>query len=283
MSLTLRLKETSTIPIGVENVLPETVEGLSAKQVADLPIKYGNRTLPLGSLFEVQTTDAQADLVFTGDLRSVHWIAAGMTRGHVVVQGCAGRHLGSRLAGGSVRVAGDVGDFLGCEMTGGSIRIDGHAGDWVGSAYPGSKFGVNRGLIVVHGNTGRGVAMAMRRGTICIGGNTGPLAGWNMRAGTVLIAGETGSLIGKGMVRGTVVLAGQQAISGQSNRLAIDQLPPTFTYGGSLQSPAINVLARWAKQQGLPIDLSIEQDYSLFHGDHLRGGRGEILIAAGLR
>ena len=191
--------------------------------------------------------------------------------------------LAAKCQAAKFRVGGNVGDYLGCEMTGGTIRVAGNAADWVGSAYPGNEIGVNRGLIVVRGDAGRGVAMAMRRGTICVGGNVGPLAGWNMRAGTLIIGGQTEEMLGKGMVRGTILLA-NHALDVSSDpadrcRSIFSKLPPTFTRGGRLDSAALGIITRWANAQALPLNLNEEVSFQLFHGDHLRGGRGEIIVA----
>ena len=302
MTLRLRLKVNSTIPIVVQGVLPETVAGLSLDKLAGLEILHGNRQVALDSLFEIEAEEPSSDknrtsldkspvdaassgknleseqvpeLHWLGDLSCVHWIGAKMGRGKMVISANAGRHLGSQMSGGDIVVHGDAGDFVGCEMTGGSIRVNGDAADWFGAAYPGSKLGVNRGQLVVTGNVGRGVGMSLRRGTICVGGNAGPLAGWNMRAGTLIIGGQAGEMLGKGMRRGTILLS---ATASGGNGL---KLPPTFTAGGPFQSAAIRTLARWTQEQEFPVTLSEETRMEIYHGDHLRGGRGEVLVAAG--
>ncbi len=275
MTLRLRLLSTAKIPICVEGILPETTIGLSLTETAKLEIGHGNRTVELGQLFDVSKAGMSDELYWEGDLRSVHWIGKGMSTGKLVIEGHAGRHLGSQMRGGSIRVTGNVSDFVGCEMQGGTIQIHGNAGDWVGAAYPGSKSGTDRGTILVMGNAGRGVGFAMRRGLICIGGETQRLAGWNMLGGTVVIGGKTGVMTGKGMVRGTIIL--KSAEHSAANHLS---LPPTFSHGGLFQGVFVSAMAQWLKKQQYPIELPHDSRYQLFHGDQLKGGRGEILIAA---
>ena len=296
MTLRLRLKVNSTIPIVVQGVLPETVARLSLDGVAALEILHGNRQVQLGSLFDIEleeqcqdenlnSTDMPSssendaapreqvpELHWLGDLSRVHWIGAKMDRGKMVIGGDAGRHLGSQMSGGSIVVNGNVGDFVGCEMAGGSIRINGDAADWFGASYPGSRLGVNGGQLVVTGNVGRAAGMALRRGTICVGGNAGPLPGWNMRAGTLIIGGQTGEMLGKGMRRGTILLT--ENATGKN----INNLPPTFTAGGPFQSAALMTLARWTREQQFPVFLDETTAMQIYHGDHLCGGRGEVLI-----
>ena len=283
MSLTLRLKVPTATPIVVTSIVPRNVMGLSLNQAAELEIQHGNQQVSLGSLFHVNGHEGQEDIVWEGDLSHVHWIGARMRQGHVLVKGNAGRHLGSQMSGGEILVGGNVGDYVGCEMTGGMIRVQGNAADWVGAAYPGNKIGVNRGLIVVDGVAGRGVAMAMRRGTICIGGSVGPLAGWNMRAGTLIIGGQTKEMLGKGMLRGTILLANHKvvgrSIAEDALGSVLENLPPTFTHAGRITTAALGLLIRWAKSQALPVNLNEASTFWLFHGDHLRGGRGEVIIA----
>ncbi len=273
MSFTLQKTGSLKVPINVQGVLPATTNRLSTIDVAKLPIRQGNRTVELGERFEVTRTPGSGQLRWEGDLSSVHWIGSGMAEGEIVINGPVGRHLGSQMRGGNIRVCGDAGDFVGCEMLGGQIRIEGHAGDSVGAAYPGNRSGTNRGTIIVTGNAGHGVGFALRRGTIVIGGHVGRLAGWNMLAGTIVVGQSVGPMVGKGMVRGTLLLSSDEC--SQENRR---QLPPTFSQAGSFHPVFIQLLARWLQGQDLN-QLWRTGQYQVFHGDHLKGARGEVLIA----
>lgn len=273
MSLRLRLRTTSTIPICVEGVLPETTVGLSIEKASRLPVQQGNRTVRLGELFELSENPLPNQLCWQGDLSAVHWIGKGMNSGSIVIEGNVGRHTGSQMSGGTLTVNGNVSDYLGCEMRGGTIRINGNAMDWVGAAYHGNKSGINGGQIIVTGSAGSCAGMAMRRGTICIGGNCGRYPGWNMRAGTIVVGGESGGMIGKGMIRGTVIFA-----DSTMKEKVVSQLPPTFTKSGYFRPVVVNAIGHWLVQNEVRLEVTAG-NFEMYHGDHLKGGRGEVLIA----
>ena len=290
MSLALQFKSSTNVPVSVRGILPEKIAGLSTRQVAKLPIWLGNRQLPLGDLFDVRSIAAEStsspeddnqdiepvdNIVWHGDLSSVHWLGAEMQSGRMLVEGNLGRHLGSQMAGGEIVVTGSVGDWAGCEMSGGRIDIGNNAGDWLGAAYPGTKSGTDRGVITVGGDAGSGVGFALRRGWICVAGSVQRLAGWNMLAGTIVVGRSAGPMAGKGMVRGSLVLPSREHADG--NRSA---LPPSFLTGAVFNQPVIGMTRNWLKKLAVDIDIPTDCEFQLFHGDQLAGGRGEILIAA---
>ena len=274
MCLRLRLKSTSTIPISVAGILPSRVCGLSDKEAAKLLVWHGNRKTELGELFDVSKTDSNSGrLIFEGNLVSVHWLGQHMDDGEVIVEGDVGRHVGSQMSGGHIQIAGNAGDYLGCEITGGSIRVSESTGNWTGAGYLGAKVGMNGGLIAIQKNAGHGVGSCMRRGTICVGGSTGRLAGWNMKAGTIAIGRQAGQWIGVGMVRGTVLLPSlNDAAANVSN------LPPTFSAGCKVQLAILGATVNWVREsiEHMP---TAENGFRQFHGDHLKGGRGEVFVA----
>ncbi len=271
MPLTLQLKSETNIPIQVDGIHPGVVHGMSVGDVAKQNIWFGKNRIALGELFDIRGT-VDDTLVWQGNLRSVHWIGARMTGGKIILQGDVGRHVGSQMEGGEIVVHGDVGDFVGCEMTGGSISIEGNAQHWIGAAYPGTKAGMKGGTIFVRGNTGNAVGHAMRRGIICVRGSAGDLVGWNMLAGTIIVGGAIGKQIGLGMVRGTIVLTSQHASKG-------DQLlMPIFKRCGSFRPTILRMLSRSINRIQESV-LIPECAYDLYHGDLLKGGRGEVFIA----
>jgi len=272
MALVLTQQVETTIPIEVQGITPDRLQGKSSQQIAQLPIWHGRKKLDLGELFQISgTLDDSMKLIWDGNLRPVHWIGSGMSSGKIQIESDAGRHVGSQMSGGEISVKGDVSDFLGVEMTGGQIRVAGNAGDLVGGNNPGSKFGMNRGSILIDGDAGNGAGQSMRRGTIAIGGTAGELTGWNMLAGTILVFGTCGPNAGAGMTRGTIVLGG-----GQNQ----PQLP-TFRPGGFYPVPVLNMMSKWLKQQGFRFDATIlESPFQEFDGDLLYGGRGEVFVRA---
>ncbi len=284
MALIVCQQVETTIPIEVAGITPDALSGKSNKQIAKLPIRHGRHELELGELFKVSgslsdspvessndSAKASPTIVFDGILEPVHWIGSGLKSGTIQIETPAGRHIGSQMSGGRIMCKSNVSDYLGVEMTGGSITVAGDAGDCVGGHYQGSKFGMNRGSILISGNVGKGLGQAMRRGTIAVGGHAGELVGWNMLAGTIIILGTVGEHVGASMKRGTIVIAGSTA----------PQLLPTFSSGGSYPVPVLAMLANWLEQQEFPHDVScLRSKYHEFNGDHLNGGRGELMVRA---
>lgn len=275
MTLEIQLRTSSSIPIEVEGLNPETVRELDRAAIERFEIYHGNRQLALAELFEVSGDASDERLVWRGDCSGVHWIGAGMSSGEMIVEGNAGRHLGSEMRGGRIRVSGNAGDWVGGEMHGGEIHIAGHAGHLVGAGYRGSPRGMTGGTILVGGNAGNEIGHSLRRGTIAIGGDVGDLAGFNMLAGSIIVFGNAGIRHGAGMRRGTIALFGPDR----------PPLLPTFKYACRYQPLALLMLARQLAANGLvsaekwlASASSLPPVVDLFHGDFLEGGRGEVWL-----
>ncbi|HEY4311200.1 MAG TPA: formylmethanofuran dehydrogenase subunit C [Pirellulales bacterium] len=268
MSLRLKLRETSTIPIEVEGLTPDALRDKTLAQVERFAIFHGNQQLPLADLFHVSGDTADERIEFADDMAGVHWIGAHMKSGSIHVTDHAGRHVGSQMAGGEITVDGDASDYVGGEMHDGLICIRGSAGHHVGAAYPGSEAGMTGGTLLVHGNAGDQVAHTMRRGLVAIGGAVGDFAGINMVAGSLFIFGACSLRPAAGMRRGTV------AVFNDSPALL-----PTFRAGGRCQPLFLRVYLRTLAQLDFPADPALlDATYEIFHGDLLNGGRGEILV-----
>lgn len=267
MSLTIELTAKTSIPLELEGITPCRLRELDLPSIQKLEIFEGNERAALGDYFHVSGDPTDQEIRFLGDLRGVHWIGTKMTEGQITIEGSVGRHLGSEMSGGRIDVMGDVSDWLGAELKGGTIHVRGRAGHLVGSAYRGSPSGMRGGTILVDGDAGNEVGHSMRRGMIAIGGNVGDLAGFNMLAGTILVGGEAGIRHGAGMKRGTLIFLGPRP-----------PLLPTFTPAGRQQPLVLAVLSRELKQIGYQKSDLLNHEFELFHGDHLEGGRGEILL-----
>jgi formylmethanofuran dehydrogenase subunit C len=139
MAVILTLQSSTSLPIELESVLPETCVGKSIAEIERLEIFHGKEKLPLAEFFRIEGNGDEEVLQIRGDCRSVHWIGAKMTRGQIQIEGDAGRHLGSQMNGGEIKVSGSCGDWLGAEMRGGRIEIRGDATHQVGAAYRGSS------------------------------------------------------------------------------------------------------------------------------------------------
>ncbi|MDA0657433.1 MAG: formylmethanofuran dehydrogenase subunit C [Planctomycetota bacterium] len=268
MPLTLTYIAPCAVPVEVDGLTPDKLMDCSLKEISALPVYVGNRQVACGELFRVEGSASDGHVRWCGDLRGVHWIGAKMGHGSIVVEGSAGRHVGSGMSGGRIEVIGDVSDWLGAEMHGGWVHVRGRAGHLVGSAYRGSRRGMTAGTIIVEGAAGNEIGHTMRRGCIVIGGNAGDLVGFNILAGTILILGDSGIRHGAGMHRGTIGLFGHQP----------PPMLPTFRPAGKYSSPWLPLLGTFLAAGGYswPIE-DWQRQCQLFHGDLLENGRGEIL------
>lgn len=270
MALVLNQQVETTIPIEAEGITPDRLLGKSTGEIEKLLVWHGRQQLHLAELFQVSGSSSDTNtIVFEGNLKPVHSIGARMTSGTIRVESGAGNRLGSQMSGGEIICKSNVSDFLGVEMTGGMIHVAGNAGDMVGGHLPGTKIGMNRGSILVRGNVGKGAGHSMRRGTIVIGGDAGELVGWNMLAGTIVVFGECGPNVGAEMTRGSIVLAG-----GYDRHLL-----PTFASGGIFPVPVLSMMAKWLRDHEFDFkDDMLTSTFKMFHGDGLKGGRGEVFV-----
>jgi formylmethanofuran dehydrogenase subunit C len=271
MPLHLTYQADTNVPVEIEGFTPEAVAGASLDEVRRVEIFHGNRTVPLGEMFDVTGDTRDLEWHLEGDLSGVHWIGAHMRAGSIRVHGSAGRHLGSQMQGGMISVDGDAGDWVGPEMRGGMIRVAGNVGDLAGAAYRGSPRGMTGGTIVVHGNAGDELGHTMRRGWIAVGGDCGDLPGFGMLAGSIVVLGKCGIRPGAGMRRGTLALLGDARV----------KLLPTFRFACRQQPVVLGLLQRQLGTLGLPLASSTAGDVDIFNGDLLAGGRGEVLVVAG--
>lgn len=270
MALVLNQQVETTIPIEVAGITPDRLAGKSVSDIEKLQIWHGRMKLDLAELFQVSgSVDDSNSILFEGNVCPVNSIGAGMKSGTIRIESDAGSRMGCQMSGGEIICEGSVSDCLGVEMAGGTIRVSGNAGDLVGGHLPGSKIGINRGSILIKGNAGKGTGQGMRRGTIVIGGNAGELLGWNMRAGTIVVFGQCGLNVGAEMTRGTIVLAGGYELN----------LLPTFTRGGTFPVPVMSLMANWLRDQQFSFeDQTLTSPLKMYHGDRLKGGRGEVFV-----
>lgn len=263
----LTLRALTSIPLEMDGVTPECVRGLSALEVARIPVQHGNRSEPLGEHFDVNVLKiVNADLHLAGDTGSVKGIGAGMTRGTIFVEGGVGMHAGARMTGGTLTVDGDAGDWLGAEMSGGLIEVRGQAGNQVGAAYRGSRCGMAGGTIVLRGGAGDELGLLMRRGMIVVAGACGEFAGASMIAGTIVALEGAGGRLGAGMKRGTFL-----------TRIAPD-LPPSFTCACEYYPSFLTLLERRLAELQVDAIFPISKPVRCYRGDLLTGGRGEVLV-----
>ena len=264
--LHLQPRALDSIPVSLAGVLPESLAGKSLADIERTKVWQGNRQVPLAELFTV--AGEPDDLVWwlEGDCSSVHHLGEGMQQGQIRVAGNIGRHAGQAMLGGTLYIEGHAGDWLGTAMQGGRIEVTGNTGDFTGGAIPAAKRGMSGGQIIVRGNAGTHTAERMRRGWITVVGDCGEWAGYQMRAGTLLVLGSCGPRVGASMRRGTIALLG-----------TAPELLPTFRYACDYEPQAMALLLRDLEEEGVALPTTVTS-YSLYNGDLLEGGRGEVLV-----
>lgn len=271
MSLHLKYKGKTSVPVEIEGLVPNVVREMSLAEVRQFTIHHGNQTVPLAEFFDVKGDPADGRMQFEGDLTGVHWIGTGMTGGEIHIAGNAGRHVGAEMDGGKIQVEGNAGGWVGAEMHGGLIHVRGNSGHLAGAAYRGSSLGMTGGTILIDGNAGNEVGLTMRRGMIAVGGDCGDAVGFNMIAGSIFVFGTCGIRPGAGMRRGTIGLLGPKPPT----------LLPTFRHACRYDTPALQLIFKSLKAHGFAVnDEAIKAPLDLYHGDFIEGGRGEVIMRA---
>jgi formylmethanofuran dehydrogenase subunit C len=265
MACTLRLREPPTLPLDLAPLSPERVRGASEAEIAAIALRYGNRTVPAGELFEIRPGSTEEDvLVLEGTNRSCDRIGAGLAGGTLRVVGDAGVELGLGMRGGRIEVEGSVGALAAAEASGGFVRVRGDAGERLAGALPGSG-GASGVTVLVEGRCGPMAAEAMRRGLVIVLGGCGELAGFALRGGTLIVRGACGPRPGAAMRRGSLLLDGS-ADPG-----------PTFADAGVHELLWLAVLDRHLVELGLP-DLLPSRRVRRLVGDLADLGKGEVLL-----
>ena len=267
MALTLTLRQPTTIPLDLRELVPSALAGLDQGRIERWPLVWGGQSVPLGELFQVRGDADHDSLVLEGDLAHVTGVGASLAAGEIRVCGSVGSRVGVGMQGGQLWVEGNAADQAGLEMQGGLLVIEGNVGHDAGAAAVGRHLGMRGGTLIVRGRAGDRVGCRMRRGVIAVAGDCGALAAWEMKAGTVCIGGAWGSALGVGMRRGTIVLATPHS-----------ELPPYFAYGCRTDSVAWRLMERHLERHAfeLPVPRPV---CDVYVGDRLEGGRGELLVA----
>lgn len=207
----LRLRQSPALRVDLRAITPLALAALSAAQVAQLALPYGNTRLALAELFDVRPASEEGLLVFEGDLARCDRIGWQMDRGRIRVEGHAGHYAGGCMVGGELQVEGSAGLLAACEMAGGQLSVQGDVGDFAASTLPGSMDGMRGGTFIVHGSAGERFGDRMRRGAALVHGDAGDFLGSRMVAGTIAVGGQVGAHAGYGMHRGSIVFAAQGA------------------------------------------------------------------------
>lgn len=263
---TLKLISPPVAPLEAGAIVPDRFIGASRAEIAAMAVSCGNTRARLGDFFDVEG-DGSAEITLEGDLSRVKNIAAGMTRGRVLIRGNAGMHLGVGMRGGDIKVYGSAGDWAGAEMRGGCIHIRGNAGHALGGAYRGSRHGMNRGVILVEGNAGNEAGALMRRGLIAVTGDAGDFAGAFMIAGSLVVFGRLGLRAGAGLLHGTIVTFQKP------------ELLPTFRFDCRYRPGFLGLLLQDLQSRGLRVpEEYVAGRYLRYSGDLNGPGKGEVLV-----
>jgi formylmethanofuran dehydrogenase subunit C len=266
-AVVLTLKADPGLPVDMTGVLPAALAGQTEGTAAAMPLRVGNRQVPLGELFGVRAGD-EPELVVEGSTRGLDRLGAGMTMGRLDVRGDAGAYLGLGISGGRIALSGGAGDFAGAAMRDGLITVAGDAGALLGAPLPGDPQGMAGGAILVTGSVGDRAGDRMRRGTIAVGGSAGAWLASRFIGGTILLGGACRLWPGYGMHRGTLLLA-----------QAPPEPPATFADNGTHDLPWLTLLERHLADLGWRGPRAGRRVRRLT-GDVTAGGKGEILIAA---
>ena len=125
----------------------------------------------------------------------------------VIIDNCIGqRYIASGMEKGSVIINGTPGNALGAYLDGGVITVNGNVQDAVGDT-------MNEGLIIINGNAGDALGYAIRGGRIYVKGDSGYRTGIHMKEfkekkPVIVIGGSTGSFLGEYLAGGIIVVLG---------------------------------------------------------------------------
>lgn len=262
----LRLREPPTLPLDLSPLAPERVCGASEAEIAAIPLRYGNRPVPVGELFAIRRGPGEDDtLVFEGTNRLCDRIGAGLAQGVIRIVGDAGAEVGLGMRGGRIEVEGSVGALAAAEASGGFLYVRGDAGERLAGALPGSG-GASGVTVRVEGRSGPSAGEAMRRGLLLLLGGCDDRPGFALRGGTVLVRGPCGARPGAAMRRGSLLLLDGPVYPG-----------PTFVDAGVHDLLWLAVLGRHLAGLGLP-DLVPSRRARRLVGDLADLGKGELLL-----
>lgn len=268
-ALTFTLKSPLQQRLDVSPLVPDVLLGKSEKEIAVLPLQYGNRRIAAAELFDIGGSDAES--VCISGSPKLDFAGRAMTRGALKIEGDAGAYLGMQMKGGRLCVSGSAGLYAACELKGGLVEIAGDTGDLLGAALPGNKKGMSEGVVIVRGNAGDRVGDHMRRGSILIEGRAGAYLGARMTAGTIAIRGDIGPGAGYAMKRGTLLLYSSPSEIGATfndcGMHTLGFLPLLLKGYEGLETYFSGAPARRARVRRLAGDLSVQ-------------GKGEILLVA---
>ncbi len=184
--------------------------------------------------------------------------------GDCTITGCLGeRFIAAGMSEGHIDIEGTPGNALGAYLNGAAITVHGNAQDAVGDT-------MNDGEIIVHGSIGDAAGYAMRGGRIYVRGDAGYRAGIHMKEykekrPVMVIGGKCGSFLGEYQAGGIIIVLG---LTDDSRRI-VSNFPGTGMHGGvmylrsdcdGVRFPK-NVTARLATDEDMVEVESVIADY----------------------
>ncbi len=261
----LALKAAPPARVDMTGITPDRLAGLDAGAVARLAVFVGASAVALGDVFALSAGPG-GTLTLEGHARLDN-VGAGMSGGHLVVEGPVGALAGAGMSAGHLKILGDAGDDLGAGLAGGRIDLGGSAGARLAGALPGERRGMTGGTVRVTGHVGPQACERMRGGLVLIAGSAGAGAAQRMIAGTLAVKGALGPEAGVGMKRGTLIL---------------EQPPELLSAGfGDAGEHDLVFLALLARRMPEVADLfggPLSGRARRLVGDRLAGGQGEMLV-----
>ena len=143
--------------------------------------------------------------------------------------GCCGqRFIAAGMGKRQISIQGVPGNALGAYLNGAEIQVLGNAQDAVGDT-------MNQGSIVIHGNIGDAAGYAMRGGSIYVKGNAGYRAGIHMKeyqekVPVMVIGGTAGSFLGEYQAGGIIMVLGLES----DGKRLVGNFPCTGMHGGKV-------------------------------------------------
>lgn len=263
----LRFQGATSLPVDASALVPATLAGLGTAELERLPLRVGNREVPLAELASVAAGDGDS-LIIEAAFASLDRLGRGMRAGRLEVYGDVGAYLGQDMEGGRIELFGSAGPYAGAGLRGGVIHVSANAGDFLGAALPGDRFGMAGGAVLVGGTAGDRVGDRMRRGLVLVTGTVGDFAASRMIGGTIIALHGCGADPGLAMRRGTLLLGRRPP-----------DLLPTFAGNGVHELPWLGLLAREVSALVRSVSLPGPR-VERWTGCASSGGQGEILIAA---
>lgn len=250
-------------------LVPDRLGGLSAPEIAALPVGTTRVGIKVGDLFRISGKDPSS-IVFAGGSRRFDQLGAGMMSGSIRVVGDVGFRAGREMVGGTLIIEGNAGEELGSGLSGGRIEVTGDAGDRLGAPLAGELQGVSGGTIVVRGKAGHRAGERMRRGLIAVLKGCGDHLGLGMIAGTIVVTGRVGAMPGYLMKRGSLLLDRRP-----------EALSPTFVDCGNADIAFAGLFDRFLMAEKILDRPLLGTAPTRICGDNAVLGKGEILFRRG--